>query len=92
MMQKQLKIMLAQTLGVPHVWQVNLFNIFHYIDSMNHWTKLKIIGESRSMDTFGPVNNLPINAYQYMLLMVDNASRCIMVSFHRNKDQDTFSE
>ena len=44
------------------------------------------------MNPFGPVNNLPINAYKYMFLMVDNVSRYIMVSFHRNKDQDTFSE
>ena len=62
---------------------------YHYIGSMNHYNMHKTPGSSWSLDTFGPVPGMPVGFPKYMLVMVDNVSRYMIVSTHMNKDADT---
>ena len=61
---------------------------FHHKNSMNYYNKNKLPGESWSIDIFGPINGLPVNQDRYMLLMVDNVSKYIMVTTHSHKDAE----
>ena len=48
-----------------------------------------IPGSSWSLDTFGPVFGMLSGYPKYMLVMVDNVSRCMTVSTHVTKDATT---
>ena len=63
----------------------------HYQGSMNAYAERLRPGVSWSVDTFGPINRLPVGVDRYMLLMVDNASRYLIVSTHTTKNEDTIS-
>ena len=65
---------------------------FHYTDSMNLYIEQKQPGSSWSLDIFGPVNRVSATTDKYMLLMVDNVSRYIIITTHRNKDSETITE
>lgn len=58
----------------------------HYKGSMDHYTKLKNPGSSWSLDIFGPVKTRHPSTDRYMLVMVDNVSKYLMVSTHKTKD------
>ena len=62
---------------------------YHYVGSMNHYNMQKTPGSSWSLHTFGPVPGIPTSCPKYMLVMVDNVSRFMIVSTHMNKDADT---
>lgn len=59
---------------------------------MNYYSDELLPGTSFSMDVFGPINHLPQNQDKYMLLMVDNTSRYIIATTHKNKEGNTISD
>ena len=65
---------------------------FHYTDSMNHYIEQKQPGSSWSLDIFGPVNRVSATTDKYMLLMVDNVSRYIIITTHKNKNSNTIND
>ena len=62
---------------------------YHYVGSMHHYNMQKTPGTSWSLDTFGPVPGMPSGYPKYMLVMVDNVSRYMIVSTHVTKDATT---
>ena len=62
---------------------------YHYVGSMSHYNMQKTPGISWSPDTFGPVPQVSSGYPKYMLVMVNNVSRYMIVSTHVNKDADT---
>ena len=57
---------------------------YHYVGSMSHCNMQKIPGTSWSLDTFGP--GMPAGYPKYVLVMVNNVSRYMIVSTHVTKD------
>ena len=62
---------------------------YHYVGSMNHYNMQKTPGSSWSLDTLGPVPRMPAGYPKYMLVMVDNVSRYMIVSTRVTKDANT---
>ncbi|EDO16157.1 Tkp4 protein [Vanderwaltozyma polyspora DSM 70294] len=58
---------------------------------MNHYSNIKSPGASWSLDTFGPVKPSPNNNYRFMLVMIDNVSRYVIISTHLTKDMNTYT-
>ena len=52
---------------------------------MNYYHMRRTPGSSWSLDTFGPVFGMPSGYPKYMLVMVDNVSRYMMVSTNVTK-------
>ena len=57
---------------------------YHYAGSMSHYNMQKAPGSSWSLDTFGP--GMPAGYPKYVLVMVNNVSRYMIVSTHVTKD------
>lgn len=48
-------------------------------NTVNYYNKNKLPSKSWSIGMFNPINGLPVNQDRYMLLIVDNVSKYIMV-------------
>ena len=64
----------------------------HHKDSMNAYYSAAEPGSAWSMDLRGPIGKNRRNTDNYMLLMVDNVSRYMMVSTHPNKDEKNIKQ
>ena len=62
---------------------------FYHTNSMNTYTETVQPGTSRSIDLFGPVPDVPVDADRYVLLMVNSLSRYIVVSTQKMKSEGT---
>jgi len=64
----------------------------HFKESMNQHHENLTPGESWSIDVRGPIKQNIGNTPNYMLMMVDNVSRYMMVSAHKDKSQQSITK
>ena len=64
----------------------------HHKDSMNAYYSAAEPGSAWSMDLRGPIGKNRRNTDNYMLLIVDNVFRYMMVSTHPNKDEKNIKQ